>query len=383
MTRLTSFVRLVASAALLAPATLSAQENERARVSEDGPRVRKVIAIGDVPRVNGLRLNYRDRDLELVNGINVTIWTPHDDSFEGSVRGLALGVPMTGGGDITGLSVALFGVGVSRDLRGATFAGIGGGAGDDVTGISVAGIGFGAGGDVGGITVGGIGVGAGGSSRGITIGGVGAAAGGDMRGLVAGGIGAAAGGNARGLLVGGIGAGVGGSVRGAVVGGIGVGAGGSVRGLAVGGIGVGAGGSIRGLTVAGVGAGAGGDVSGITIAGIGVGAGGTVRGLTIAGVGVGAPELRNVVIAPLVGTEHSRALVVAPILFRTETGADIRGVNISAVNAVRGSQGGLAIGIVNYAEELDGVQLGLVNIVKRNPVGRRVLPIINFGRGAR
>jgi len=36
------------------------------------------LAIGDVPRVIGLRLNYRDRRLERVDGVNVTIWSPYD-----------------------------------------------------------------------------------------------------------------------------------------------------------------------------------------------------------------------------------------------------------------------------------------------------------------
>ena len=34
----------------------------------------KGIAIGDVPRVTGLRINYRDRHLERVDGVNATIW---------------------------------------------------------------------------------------------------------------------------------------------------------------------------------------------------------------------------------------------------------------------------------------------------------------------
>ena len=51
-----------------------------------------------------------------------------------------------------------------------------------------------------------------------------------------------------------------------------------------------------------------------------------------------------------------------------------------AVNAVRGYQRGLSIGLVNYAESLFGVQLGLVNIVRDNPSPFRVLPIINIGR---
>ena len=45
-----------------------------------------------------------------------------------------------------------------------------------------------------------------------------------------------------------------------------------------------------------------------------------------------------------------------------------------------GVQRGLAIGIVNFAEELHGAQIGLINIARNNPSGRRVLPVINWHR---
>jgi hypothetical protein len=48
---------------------------------------------------------------------------------------------------------------------------------------------------------------------------------------------------------------------------------------------------------------------------------------------------------------------------------------------MKGSQRGLAIGIVNYAEELHGVQIGLINIARNNSSGTRVLPIVNVHRG--
>src|SRR3954467_9580109 len=61
------------------------------------------IGIGDVPRVIGLRLNYRDRHLERVDGINATIWSPYDSGGRGVVNGLALGVPVTGAAQINGV----------------------------------------------------------------------------------------------------------------------------------------------------------------------------------------------------------------------------------------------------------------------------------------
>ncbi|HSH44796.1 MAG TPA: hypothetical protein VK966_03015, partial [Longimicrobiales bacterium] len=35
------------------------------------------VGIGDVRRLDGLRINFRDRDLERVRGVNITVWRPH------------------------------------------------------------------------------------------------------------------------------------------------------------------------------------------------------------------------------------------------------------------------------------------------------------------
>jgi hypothetical protein len=385
--------RLVRSsaAALLALAALAPSLS-----AQRGAPVRRILSIGHHPRVDGIRLNYRDKELELVNGVNATIWTPYDGYIGGRVNGVALGLPLTAAGEIHGLSLGIFGVGAEDEMTGIGIGGVGLGAGGTIGGIHVAGIGVGAGGDVRGLAAGGIGIGAGGDVRGIMVGGIGAAAGGSVRGIAVGGIGAGAGGNARGLVAGGIGAGVGGdlrgiaaggigvgtggSARGIMVGGVGVGAGGSIRGLAAGGVGVGAGGSIRGIAVGGVGVGGGGDITGVSVGGIGVGSGGTLRWVSVAGLGVGAPRIEGLAAATMVGAERTHGVVIAPALFRTERGGRMTGASISSVNAIRGEQRGLSIGLVNYTRRLHGVQLGAINIVAERKGITKVLPIINVGR---
>lgn len=310
-------------------------------------RTRAPISIGSYPRVDGLRLNFRDRRLERVRGVNATIWQPYEP-VTGVVTGLALGLPMTGAGEIHGLAIGVLGASASGKIRG--------------------------------IAVGGIGVGSGSGVRGLAVGGIGVGSGGDLEGITIGGIGAGGGGSATGLVVGGIGAGLGGKLRGIAIGGIGVGAAGGVSGLSIGGIGVGTGGNLTGITLAGIGAGAGGNVTGLTISGIGAGAGGTMRGIGIAGLGLGAPKLVGGYFAPMVGSLDAHAIVVAPVLFRIEKGGSFRGGSVSAVNYVRGTQRGLSIGLVNYARSLHGVQLGVVNIIadqKSHPF----LPIVNWGGG--
>lgn len=306
---------------------------------------RYVISIGDYPNVVGLRLNFRDSDLERVVGVNATIWSPYEPA-RGVVKGIALGLPVTGAGDIHGLATGLLGVGASHDI----------------SGLAVAPVGLGAGGSLRGIAIGGIGVGAGGGGTGILLGGIGAGMGGSF----------------QGIGIGGVGVGAGGNVRGALLGGVGVGAGGDIEGLLVGGVGVGAGGNVRGIVLGGVGAGAGGNVTGLAIGGVGIGAGGTIHGVAIGGVGVGAPRLEGLFLGTMVGAEHANAFVIAPAMLRIEKDGSFRGGSISTVNYIRGAQHGIVLGIVNYARRVDGVQVGLVNIISESR-SHPFLPLLNWG----
>jgi hypothetical protein len=56
---------------------------------------------------------------------------------------------------------------------------------------------------------------------------------------------------------------------------------------------------------------------------------------------------------------------------------EARGVTIAAYNEIRGPQHGLAIGVFNSADELHGVQLGVLNRAKNNRPPFRWLPIVN------
>lgn len=305
------------------------------------------LSIGDSRDVRGVRLNFRDRRLERVDGVNATVWFPHEPA-RGRVRGVALGLPATGGHRIEGIGAAVVGISASGSLRGLHVAGLGVGAGDAVEGITIGGLGVGTGGRVRGLTVGGIGVGSGGGVTGITVGGIGVGSGGHVRGLT--------------------------------VAGVGVGGGGSTTGISIAGIGIGTGGDVHGISLAGIGVGSGGDVTGLTIAGIGIGAGGTLRGLAVGGVGVGAPTMRAITVALAAGGTDVQGVVVAPVYFRVDSDdgrARVRGLSVSAFNHVKGEQLGLSLGLFNYARVLNGVQLGVLNYAANNPPGLRLLPLLN------
>jgi hypothetical protein len=315
------FRRTILAAALLSPLALGAQVIDLT-VNNTG------VAIGDKPRMTGLRFNYRDRRLEEINGVNVTLWTPYERSH-GTVNGIALGLPATGARDINGIGVGIVGLGAEHSLKG--------------------------------IAVGGIGVGSGGDMRGIMIGGIGAGGGGDL----------------TGLSIGGIGVGGGRDVSGIQIGGIGVGGGGNIKGLSIGGIGVGGGGNVTGISIGGIGVGAGGDVTGLTVGGVGVGAGGRLKGVAIGIVGVGAPRVEGLVIGGFgTGGHDIHAISLSGIYFKTDDGGTFRGGSLATINNVRGYQHGLTLGVFNYAHTLNGVQIGLIN-VSDNGGHRRVLPIIS------
>jgi len=323
------------------------------------------LSIGDSRLVRGIRLNYRDDRMERVTGINATIWAPYPPA-RGTVRGLALGVPVTGARYIEGLGIGIGGVGADE-----TFAGLG-----------IGGFGVGAGGDAKGILIGGFGVGAGGNVTGFTFGGFGAGAGGSVTGITIGGFGAGAGGNVTGLTLGGFGAGAGGNIKGVQAGLFGVGAGGDVTGLSIGGFGAGAGGDVKGITIGGFGAGAGGDITGLAIGGFGAGAGGTLRGVAIGGFGAGAPTIRAIIVGLIAAGGHDvKGGVLAPVYFKVTDdrgeGGIMRGISISSFNRINGEQYGLSIGLLNYAWELNGWQLGVLNYAANNPTGLRLLPLFN------
>ena len=72
------------------------------------------IAIGDKPRMTGLRINFRDARLEEINGINITLWSPYEGSH-GTVNGLALGLPVTGAERINGIATGLLHTGIAGE----------------------------------------------------------------------------------------------------------------------------------------------------------------------------------------------------------------------------------------------------------------------------
>ena len=184
--------------------------------------------------------------------------------------------------------------------------------------------------------------------------------------------------------------------NGALIGGVGAGVGGDFEGLLVGGIGSGVGGNFSGVAFNGAGMGVGGNASGFFVNLGGMGAGGTIRYVSLNGLGAGATRIVGFsATAGMITTPRAVGVMAAGLWLRIRRWDDeppgrerdyearLEGVGISAFTQVLGHQQGLTIGIVNFARSLNGVQIGLINIVRDNPSGRKVLPVINWGNTRR
>lgn len=298
--------------------------------SLDIPSKKWGISFGNSKEFTGLRFNIQDNGVRKINGINFTLWKPKKDNPDSMINGLSLGL-MPGGGHLRGIHLGIAGVGAEGSLKGISLGLLGVGAGNDVMGINIGGIGAGAGGNMFGLNFGGLGVGAGEDLIGINVGGLGCGAGRDMKGFNFGTLGA--------------------------------GAGRDVYGLNIGGLGIGAGENMVGINVGGLGVGAGEKLTGINIGGLGCGSP-EVTGISIGGLGVGGKYLKGIHLS--LGT-----------IITDKSGGVMTGLAVSSFNYIRGDQVGLSIGIVNYAWNVKGIQLGLVNIVRNNPRGLKVLPLFN------
>lgn len=340
------------------------------------------IGFGNSKKFNGIRLNYRDYNLQRVNGINATIWTPYgleDGDSTGDVNGVALGVPLTAARNIRGIALGV-GVGAGESMYGLNVGILGAGAGRNVGGIvNIGGLGLGAGYNVSGLlNVGGLGLGAGNHLTGINIGGLAAGAGKKMRGINLGGIAVGAGKEVTGVNLAGVAVGSGGSIRGINVGGLAVGANKNVYGISGSLVAVASGNKTAGINVAGVAVAAGRQVYGLNVAGVAIGAGDEIKGINMAGVAIGARKISGLSAALVVGGKYVNGIQIAPAYMHVIETGTMKGLAVSAFNHIKGTQKGVTIGIFNYARKLKGFQFGLLNYVKDNPLLLRLMPIMNF-----
>jgi hypothetical protein len=282
------------------------------------PTGRAGLGIGNLPDFTGIRLNFRDQDVDRVTGLNLTVWPGGDERGTGSYTGVGFHLAGNSGREFTGVYLSLFGLGVEERATGVFINGLGMGGGE-VNGIMIAGLGAGAG---------------------------------DLNGLVLAGLGAGAE-NVTGVMLAGLGAGVE-----------------DIDGVAAALLGFGAE-DVTGIVVAGLGTGAE-DITGIAVGGLGMG-GEDLTGLFAGGLGMGAETLTGVGIGGGVRTRRAEGAALAIAYQRTER---LAGISTGVYNRADEATG-LMIGVYNHAERLSGVQIGLLNHVGSGPSAARWLPLIN------
>ncbi len=204
------------------------------------------LSIGNSKGINGLRINFRDKHLQKVNGINFTIWKPKDNTNKNSIiNGFALGIVLPyatkingfglglglGGGQLNGISLGILGTGAERGINGLGIGGLGIGSEGNINGIILGGLGSGCEGNANGILFGGLGTGCEGDVNGILFGGLGSGCEGNLNGISFGLLGTGCEGNLNGLLLGGLGAGCEGILKGFGFAGIGIGSETEIQGV--------------------------------------------------------------------------------------------------------------------------------------------------------
>ncbi len=93
------------------------------------------LSFGNSKNFTGVRFNFRDRNVEKINGINITIWKPYGENRNSVVNGLSLGL-LPGAGEMRGLQVGIFGVGAEKSASGINLGILGAGSLREGTGRS-------------------------------------------------------------------------------------------------------------------------------------------------------------------------------------------------------------------------------------------------------
>ena len=118
------------------------------------------LSFGNSQKFSGLRFNFRDKGVEKINGINLTLWKPYQENKEAVINGLSFGL-LPGAARLHGIQVGLLGVTAEKTASGLNLGVIGSGSGGKLYGLNIGGLGAGAGENVTGINAAGLGLGAG------------------------------------------------------------------------------------------------------------------------------------------------------------------------------------------------------------------------------
>jgi len=101
------------------------------------------FSFGNSKNFMGVRFNFRDKNVEKIYGINITLWKPYRENKAAEVTGLSLGI-LPGAAELKGLNIGFLGTGALRNAVGLNFGLLGAGSGQNLYGFNFGGIGVGA-----------------------------------------------------------------------------------------------------------------------------------------------------------------------------------------------------------------------------------------------
>jgi hypothetical protein len=144
------------------------------------------LSIGNSREFNGIRINFADKNVKRINGLNVTFWLRKYKNYSSAVNGISIGVIPTGG-SMQPINIGILGLGASpKNLNGLSLAGFIIGSGGCINGLSLCGLIISADGNgskISGITMAGLGLSAAKAVNGLAIGGLGVISDGNINGV--------------------------------------------------------------------------------------------------------------------------------------------------------------------------------------------------------
>lgn len=146
------------------------------------------ISIGNSYEFNGLRINFADKNVKVINGLNLTFWLKLNENSNAEVNGVSIGV-LPNGGTMRYINLGILGTGAVQNISGLNIGGGFVGCGGNINGLTLSGITTMADGEnshINGIAVSGIGVGTKGTINGVAIGGIAVGTERNIKGLAAG-----------------------------------------------------------------------------------------------------------------------------------------------------------------------------------------------------
>lgn len=333
------------------------------------------ISFGNSKSFNGLRFNYRDCDVETINGLNFTLWESKS-IINSEVNGISFGVTPHAS-RLHGINIGLGAIVAEEEMLGLNFGLLSAVSNGSIYGINFGGLALVSEGELTGINLAGLALVSGNSITGLNFGGLSLVANNDISGINVGGLALVSDGNITGINFGGLACVSKGSMTGLNMSSLALVAEGELTGFNFGGLALVSKSGITGINISGLALVSEESIKGINLGGFAIVCGdNSLYGLSFT---LGQIKVMDSISGISISGYKTESIDFTGINFTlawTEF-ENMNGFSLAGYNEINDTQNGLTIGIINFAENLNGVQIGLINIANNNSGILKVLPFIN------